>query len=155
MLLFLTNEQSMFFLEKMSVGVIIVSIFLIISYIAFCFYDEIKRKKQFGSHYDEDRFLEINDNNNILVSQDEKKQNELPEFIRYKGIDIATGKIAYLEGFRTNDKVIFEKKEYKILSKENNLTKDDAIMKKDEFIDCKLIIEITEVKETFYLFCTN
>lgn len=129
--------------------VIIVSTLLLIAFLV----DDIKRKKLYGIHYKEDHFREYY-SNRCLVSGEERDDKALPEFIRYKGVDLLTDEEAFVEGTRIGDIAVINGKRYEIISRKTaTLNEDEVLDFVKHFNNCKAVIKVDVKENIYYLYC--
>lgn len=139
--------------------IIIATITVIITMcvLIWCAIDDYKRKKIYGIHYNEDHFREY-ESNDCLASKEEIESLNLPEYIRYKGVDILSKKEAYIEGTRLEDRVIIIDEdsvyEYEVISRKSiKHSKEEILSFKNNFTDCKAIVKIKMKENIYFLYC--
>lgn len=135
-----------------------VTVIITMCVLIWCAVDDYKRKKIYGIHYNEDHFREY-ESNDCLASKEEIENLNLPEYIRYKGVDILSKKEAYIEGTRLEDRVIIIDEdnninEYEVISRKSiKHSKEEILNFKNNFTNCKAIIKVEMKENIYFLYC--
>ena len=150
--------------------IIMLLLLLVFSILIWKRISDMKRRNTYGEmFYQEDHFREYY-SNPCLVSIKEKEDNNLPDWIRYKGISIGTEHLtntpAFSEGTRVNDRVIvYDANKNPIIGQIISLKKyldisnsDDKVRERvrktgqECFTNLIDIIEITAKEGTYYFY---